>query len=251
MSDDPGRPPLGPHGGPRSRGVRDPETLPTGVRRDYILRRLERDGRHELAAAIRDGHVSAYAIAVELGWTQRAEPTGVGSTNATKRRQHRLRELSGLLGDASDELSPAEAMELWLGPNPAVGSYFDSREELEQAWKTYREEIMARWGSHGRRPAAFYEFEWDGDRPPYDQERSALWRAGVLTEQEKVELEAGWWAALDAVKGKSAQERRGAYAQHDIPRELIKVWTAERRRRSKTVCNPPAEASAEVSNVTR
>src|SRR5262249_50021101 len=119
MSDDPGRPPLGPHGGPRTRGVRNPETRPTGVRRDYILARLERDGRHELAEAIREGRASAYSIAVALGWTQRAEPLGTGSVNATKRRQHRLRKLSGLLGDAASSLSPGEAMELWLGPSPS------------------------------------------------------------------------------------------------------------------------------------
>jgi len=90
---------------------------------------------------------------------------------------------------------------------------------------------MAQWGSHGRRPAAYYEFEWDGDRPPYDRERSVLWRAGVLTEEERAELEVGWWAAFDAAKGKSAQERRDSYKHHDIPSELIEVWGSRALRR--------------------
>jgi len=71
MPDDPAQPRLGKHGGPRTKGQRNPETRPTGVRRDYILRRLERDGRHDLAEAIREGRVSAYTIACELGWTRR------------------------------------------------------------------------------------------------------------------------------------------------------------------------------------
>src|SRR5262249_46849661 len=124
--------------------------------------------------------------------------------------------------DATGSLSPAAAMELWLGPNPAVGSYFDSREALEQAWKTHRNEIMAQWGSHGRRPAAYYEFEWDGDRPSYDRERSVLWRAGVLSAMERIELETQW-------KQDFAQGRDPKWS--DIPRELLRRWKAERRRK--------------------
>src|SRR5262249_41535399 len=80
MSDDPSQPRLGPHGGPRTKGARSPKIWPRGSRRDYILARLERDGRPALAEAIREGRVSAYTIAVELGWTKRAEPAGVSSS---------------------------------------------------------------------------------------------------------------------------------------------------------------------------
>src|SRR5215831_10023486 len=109
MPDDLGQPRLGPHGGPRTKGVRNPKILPSGGRRDYILARLERDGRHDLAAAIREERVSALTIAVQMGWTKRPESLGLGSGNAAKRREHQLRALSG------EGLSPGQMMELWLG----------------------------------------------------------------------------------------------------------------------------------------
>src|SRR6516164_9835999 len=108
MSDDPAQPKLGPHGGPRTKGIRSPKIMPSGSRRDYILARLERDGRHDLATAIREDRVSAYTIAVELGWTKRAEPVGTSSSgvNAAKRRQHQLRAITG------EGLSAGQKMEL-------------------------------------------------------------------------------------------------------------------------------------------
>ena len=87
MSDDLGQPRLGKHGGPRKRGERNPETMPTGVRRDYIVRRLQRDGHDDLAQAILAGHVSAYSIAVQLGWTTRAEPAAISAPDANERRR--------------------------------------------------------------------------------------------------------------------------------------------------------------------
>ena len=121
-------------------------------------------------------------------------------------------------------------MELWLGPNPTQGSLFNSREELQTAWETHRAELMARWGSHGRRPAAFYEFEFDGVRPSYATERSTLWRIGLLSEAERTEVEAEWEAAFAEARGMAAQERREHFAHHDVPDELIREWTAARKR---------------------
>jgi hypothetical protein len=228
MSDDLGHPQLGKHGGPRTKGQRSAEVMPSGGRRDYILARLERDGRHDLAEAIREGRVSALTIAVELGWTKRPETLGLGSGNAAKRRQHQLRAIAG------DGLSPSQAQELWLGPNPTQGSLFSSREELEAAWTANRDALMARWGSHGRRPLAWWEFDaGDLEHPGYDRERSTLWRAGVLSQQERSELEVTWREAFDAAKGKGARERREHYEFADIPPELVEHWQSERRRRSK------------------
>src|SRR5262245_10744075 len=129
MPDDPVQLRLGPHGGPRTKGVRSPKIMPSGGRRDYILARLERDGRHDLAEAIREGRVSALTVACELGWAKRPETLGLGSGNAAKRRQHQLRALT------DGGLSPGQLMELQYGPSPSAGSLFSSREELERAWQ--------------------------------------------------------------------------------------------------------------------
>src|SRR5215471_14612853 len=248
MSDDLGQPRLGKHGGPRKRGERNPETMPTGVRRDYILRRLERDGRHDLAQAIREDRVSAYSIAVELGWTTRPEPIGTGSVNASKQRQYRLRTLmnGGALPrtGSSEGLTCSQAFELWLGPNPTQGSLFADRAALEEAWTVHRDEIMRRWGSHGRRPAGFYEFEWDGPRPPYAVERSTLWRMDVLSQEERSDLEAEWKTAFDAARGMDARERREHLAHHDVPAELIREWTVARRRGRRQPTPSQEEAAA-------
>jgi len=194
----------------------------------YIVSRLERDGRHDLVQAIRDERVSAFAVAAELGWVTRP-PTLRALTNQAKRRQGQFRAITG------EGLSAGQAMELWLGPNhSSSGSLFNSREELVQAWTEHRDEIMRQWGSHGRRPAAYYEFEWDGPRPPYATERSTLWRApGVLSESERIEVETEWQREFAAARGKSARERREHYEFHDIPNELVERWQGERRRRSK------------------
>ena len=251
MPDDPAQPRLGPHGGPRTKGQHNPETRPTGVRRDYILRRLERDGRHDLAEAIREGRVSAYTIACELGWTRRAEPIS-GRTNAAKRRQHQLRAIAG-------ELGPGQKMELIYGPSPTMGSYFDSREALQAAWMAVRDELLGR-ANPGRRPQAFYEFEWDGPRPAYAVERSTLWRAGVLTEAERVELEREWKMEFEAAQAPDFTLNDGSsellvgdcaraahYRWADIPDKLVRRWEkAERRRRERKSATPsvPLEEAA-------
>ena len=231
MSDDPAQPKLGPHGGPRTKGVRSPKIMPSGSRRDYILARLERDGRHDLAEAIREGRASAYSIACELGWTKRAEPIGVGiaSANAAKRRQHQLRRLPGLPGVA-DGPSLTQLQELRLGPGDK--SAFASRQELESAWLWARERLMASLAS-GRRPQAYYEFEFDGPRPRYDEERSTLWRMNLLTAEERDELEADWRADFERAQKADffhhtgaevlygVRARRAHYVWADIPQELV------------------------------
>jgi len=207
-----------------------------GTSKRYITERLQREGHTALFEAVQSGQITALTAAVELGWVQRPLLKG-GSTHRAHRRDFELRAIAG-------ELSPGALMELWLGPNPS-GSYFDSREALVEAWRTYRAEIMARWGSHGRRPAGFYEFEWNGPRPAYAVERSTLWRAaGVLAESERVELEDRWKTEFDAVRGKDARARREHYEHHDIPDELIEAWTAARRRPKRQPAAPSEEAAA-------
>jgi hypothetical protein len=62
-----------------------------GTSRTYLLARLQREGRADLVAAVESGRVSAYAVAIELGWFTRRATLGTGSTNRAKRRRHALR----------------------------------------------------------------------------------------------------------------------------------------------------------------
>ena len=210
---------------------------PHGTSKQYLVERLRRENQTALLAAVEAGKITALSAAVSLGWVRRPPRMG-GSTHRAKRIQHQLRAITG------EGLDAGRMMELWLGPNPSAGSLFASREELETAWREHRSELMARWGSHARRPAAFYEFEWDGPRPAYAVERSVLWRADALSEAERSELEAEWRREFDAARGKSASERREHYEHHDIPAELITAWSAERkaaRRRRRTAKGAPPE----------
>jgi hypothetical protein len=141
-------------------------------------------------------------------------------------------------------LTLSELQELWLGPNSSQGSLFHDRQELESAWAQGRAVVMRLWGSHGRRPAGFYEFEYAGRRPPYDLERSTLWREGLLTAEERAELEREWEVEFAAAQTpnfmlntgheilKDDEARAAHYRWADIPHELVKRWTAAHRRRA-------------------
>ena len=127
-------------------------------------------------------------------------------------------------------LTFSELQELWLGPDPTTGSCFCTREELVAAWAAGSAVVMRLWGSHGRRPQAWWAFETDLPYPGYYRERSTLWRAGVLGSEERTELEAEWRRDFDAARGMSARERREHYEHCDVPEKLIEAWTARRRR---------------------
>jgi hypothetical protein len=254
MSDDLGQPPLGKHGGPRKRGERNPETMPTGVRRDYILRRLERDGRHDLAQAIREDRVSAYSIAVELGWTKRAEPIGTGSINASKQRQYRLRTLmnGGALprtgaGDIdSCGLTYSELQELWLGP--CNGSVFDTTEQLRAAWDRGRDVVMRLWATNGKRPMAWWCFEAPGlglTWPGYDHQQSYLYEHNVLSETEREQLLARWRKEFEqACSLKDTAARKAHLDWAGVPASLRRQWQAERRRHRRQSAPLQEEAAA-------
>src|SRR5262249_28644407 len=147
------------------------------------------------------------------------------------------------IADGGSVLS--QMQELWLGPNPSHGSLFSSREELQAAWEKHRDEVMRLWGSHGRRPMAWWEFDaGDLKHPGYSRERSTLWRAGVLTEAEKAELERDWRREFETAQTPDFTMNTGCeiltgdrartahYRWADVPHELVKRWEkAERRRR--------------------
>jgi hypothetical protein len=88
MPDDPGQPTLGKHGGKRTKGQQsDNVTLlrSRGNSVAYIVARLRREGLHDRVEAIRNGEISAFAVAVLLGWKRRAT-VHAGDRNRSTRR---------------------------------------------------------------------------------------------------------------------------------------------------------------------
>jgi hypothetical protein len=134
-------------------------------------------------------------------------------------------------------------MELWLGPSGT--SVFTSREALKSTWERARERMMASL-SPGRRPMGWWEFDaGDLKHPGYDRERSTLWRAGLLSADEKIALEAEWQTEFETAQAPDFTLNDGSdeilvgdcaraahYRWADIPDKLVKRWEkAERRRR--------------------
>ena len=74
---------------------RDSNARLYGTSRAYLIDRLRREGHDDLVEAIEAGVVSAFAVAVELGWMRRPNLTGTGSTNQAKRRNFQLGRLMG------------------------------------------------------------------------------------------------------------------------------------------------------------
>jgi len=94
----------------------------------------------------------------------------------------------------------------------------------------------------------WWEFEaGDLKHPGYFRERSALWRAGVLSDDEKAFLERDWRREFDAAREKDARERREHYEHHDIPAELVARWKGESRRRSRAA-EAPEKAAPDVAS---
>jgi len=218
----------------------DPPATPRrqhGHSRAYILDRLRRENRADLADAIERDEVSAFSVAVSLGWTKRP-PTLAAVTHQARKRQHRFQAIDG-------SLSAGQMMELQYGNNPSAGSLFGSREELERAWQQARERLLEGCRP-GRRVMAWWEFESTVPYPGYGSERSALWRMGLLSADEKDTLEREWKAEFETAQAPDFTLHDGtgilmgdcARAAHyrwaDIPNTLIKRWsTAARRRRAK------------------
>jgi hypothetical protein len=151
-------------------------------------------------------------------------------------------------------------MELWLGPGHS-GSAFESDEHRRAMWFRYRDRIMRQWAKGGRRPVGWwlYEAHEKGLRYPTSQyERSVLWEAGVLGEEERAQLESEWkrewercWddphffhcAGPDKnFTGDEARVRHLVWA--DVPPALVDLWLAERERRGRVVRDLETEAAS-------
>jgi hypothetical protein len=113
-----------------------------------------------------------------------------------------------------------------------------------------------RYCRYGQRPQAWWDYEAPIPYPrDHDYRQAALWEAGLLSDQERNDLEAQWREHFEKaqepgfqycighrkkgdtfaswLKGRAA--RRAHYKWAGIPHELLRQWTEERRCRSKTI----------------
>jgi len=116
------------------------------------------------------------------------------------------------------------------------------------AWLHHRHWMLARCRD-GRRPRAWWDYEAPIPEPDDCRYRqAALWAAGLLTLEERHQLQASWRKAFEeaqardfscvvapgeVLKGEAA--RQAWYRNYGIPRQLLRRWTRERRRRDKTI----------------
>jgi hypothetical protein len=151
-------------------------------------------------------------------------------------------------------LSHEAEMSLRYGDLPERRA-FAGAEERRAAWFAHRDELLLHCHA-GKRPAGWWDYECPIRRPRnHDYQEAALYEAGLLAESEVDELVATWRSAFERaqaprfmfcvgfvksgattatwLEGKAA--RRAHYRWAGIPRELLKRWTRERRRRSKTI----------------
>jgi hypothetical protein len=145
------------------------------------------------------------------------------------------------------QLTPDQELDLWLGPY--LPDAFASPEERRAAWFTFRDQLIGVVpSSPGRRPQGWWTYEAPTPFPGLDRERSTLYRAGLLGEAERIELETEWREQFDRAQAsdfwftvgpdeilEGSRARRALYAWTDIPRELVKKWTAERRRQVRRI----------------
>jgi len=104
-----------------------------GNSRGYLLQRLERDGHHELLAAIDAKMLTVYAAACEVGYVTRPEPTGRGSPNAAKRREWAIRK--ALQGNERTNAARKQAQEAPRNGRSAPPDLAAAIAEWEQARK--------------------------------------------------------------------------------------------------------------------
>jgi hypothetical protein len=140
-------------------------------------------------------------------------------------------------------------MSLWLGEAPHRPAFRDDKERRE-AWLHHRDELLARFGARGRRPAGWWDYEAPIKYPGHDYESAALYEAGLLTEAEAAELVRHWREEFDRAQepgfahcighrrrgdtfasfltGIAAQ--RAHYKWAGIPRALVRQWTTALNR---------------------
>jgi hypothetical protein len=152
-----------------------------------------------------------------------------------------------------DGLNADKEMELWLGQ--CLQPAFESEQERHATWVRYRNWVMAKFANHGRRPDAWWRYEAPVPRPrDRDLEPPLLYRLGLLSEDELAVLMFEWRAQFDKAQQsefefcighkkrgdtfatflEGSAARRAHYKWACIPPELVKQWSEERRRRTRT-----------------
>lgn len=147
-------------------------------------------------------------------------------------------------------LSGAQEMHLWLGAGPRdEPAPFPSDEARRAAWLLHGPRLRGVLPmASGRRAQAWWDYEAPIAWPGYDRERGALYAAGLLGVEEKAALEAEWHHdfergcdpdfALSLGPGEyltGAAARRAHYRWADIPRPLVRKWTAEHKRAAQRI----------------
>jgi hypothetical protein len=153
-------------------------------------------------------------------------------------------------------LSADAAQDFWLGPADNQPPAFASDDERRASWLRHRDLMMEWYGSHGRRPQAWWRYDAGDLRFDYDTERSTLFTAGALADRERSELLTHWREQFDRAHrpdffvcmgpGKfffGDDARRKHFKWADIPPALVEAWEEERARSASTIRE--LEAAAE------
>jgi len=141
-----------------------------------------------------------------------------------------------------------EASLKW-GEAPHRPQGFASDDARRAAWFRHRDWLMARCARYGWRPAAYWDFECSVERPRdpcYD--RAALWAAGLLSHEERRQLESGWRKDFEDAQERGftviaapgelldgEAGRRAWYRNAGIPRQLLRRWIQAHRRADRTI----------------
>lgn len=144
------------------------------------------------------------------------------TNRAYVRRPHRTR------------LTASQEMALWLGEGPLDDPQpFASPAARKAAWLRHRHRLIGTLpSSPGRRPLAWWQYDAPIRWPGYDAERSTIYEAGLLGDDERAALEAEWRREFDFARRLPAAERRARHSWADIPRELLRRWTVRPTRRN-------------------
>jgi hypothetical protein len=156
-------------------------------------------------------------------------------------------------------LSHAADCVLRYGWDDRWADAFESEEEHRAAWERARDHLLPQY-QRARRPMAWWRFDVGNLRyPGYDHERSTLYEAGLLDEEERAWLLADWRREFARAQSADfffcsgpqsifhgATARRKHYRWADIPHTLVREWTAEHRRRKTIRKLEQATGSAEA-----
>ena len=153
-------------------------------------------------------------------------------------------------------LTIAQNLDLTIGNSGQLPPPFRSDAERRKAWERHREFLLAQ--CHGKRPQAWWQYESPIPRPAdRDYEEATLYEANLLMDRERELLLRKWRIRFEEtfdpwferlghftgdawLKGEEGRQARCKWA--GIPPKLVRKWTAERKRRERTItklASPP------------